>query len=434
MIRPARAAAGLGAAILLAASAPAQEIIVREGAPESAGDQFFVVPFLFQNDTIGTAVGATAAARGWPQPQSLTYLTGVASTEGTAYLYLRGSEIQWPGADRLFLDLRLSAGHFSRIDTYVDGQPDFADEVAGSHDSSADNFVESEGEDILARLEFGYVLPLGDGANLIKPRVTLRDGIRVDGGRSDGGWNPLQRGTTTLRLTPFYRTQDVTSDERGDEERTTSGLEFALQHDHTDFSENPTRGSFQQVRWAQDFGGLGSSAPWETWDVTLTKYVNLGASASARQRVLALSAWWIDTPSWDERDGGGVDDPYRRPPVYAGATLGGLERLRGFPQGRFHDRSAVYYGAEYRHTLDWNPLRGSALLRWLRVRVDWLQAVAFAEAGRVHDEFDPAELHSDLHTSGGLGLRAFANHLVIRADLAVSEEDTLVQMTIDHPF
>ena len=421
-------------ALGLSGSLSAQEIIVRDGAPAEAREQFFVVPFLFQNDTIGAALGVSAAARGLPQPQALTYLTGVASAEGTAYLYLRASEIEVPGTDRLFLDGRITAGHFNRIDTYVDGHPDFAGETAGNNDSSKENFIESEGGDYAARLELACVLPIGDGVDNIKPRVVVRDGIRVSGGRAVSSWNPLESGTTTLSLTPFYRSQDVTSDERGDEERTTSGVEFALKHDNTDFSENPTRGSFKQVRWTEDYDALGSSAPWQTVDFTFTKYLDLGRSDTARQRVLALSTWWIDTPSWNDSFAEDGQRTYNRPPAYAGATLGGLERLRGFPQGRFHDRSAVYYGAEYRHTLDWNPLREVGLLRWLRVRIDWLQVVAFAEAGRVNDEFDVGELHEDLKTSGGVGLRAFANHLVVRADLAVSGEDAILQMTIDHPF
>lgn len=418
--------------LALGPKARAQEIIVHEDAPAGEQPHYFVVPFVFMNDTIGPSLGVAAAARGLPQPQSLTYLTGVASAEGTAYLYLRVSDLEFPDAERLFVDPRVTVGHFSRIDTYVDGNPKFADESAGNNDSSADNFVESEGGDYMARVKLSYVLPIG-GTD-IKPRVVVRDGVRVSGGRDVRSWNPFKSGSTTLSLTPFYRTQDVTSDERGDEERTTSGIEYALEHDNRDFSENPSAGSYKQIRWSQDYDVLDSSAPWETVDFTFTRYFDLGRSDGARQRVLALSAWWIDTPSWNESDTEDGKKVYHRPPAYAGAMLGGLEHLRGFPQGRFHDRSVVYYGGEYRHTLDWNPLRDVTLLRWLRVRVDWLQAVAFAEAGRVNDSFELDELHSDLKYSGGVGVRAFANDLVIRADLAFSEEDAILQMTIDHPF
>ena len=108
--------------------------------------------------------------------------------------------------------------------------------------------------------------------------------------------------------------------------------------------------------------------------------------------------------------------------------------MRGFAQNRFSDRSAVYYAAEYRHVLDWNPLRDLAFLKWFNVNVDWLQVTAFSELGRVADGLDLDELHTDMKFSGGGGVRAFVNHLLIRADLGVSEEETLIQMTIDHPF
>jgi hypothetical protein len=56
------------------------------------------------------------------------------------------------------------------------------------------------------------------------------------------------------------------------------------------------------------------------------------------------------------------------------------------------------------------------------------------EVGRVADDFDLAELHSDMNISGILGLRAMVNTLVVRADFGLTEEGGAVQMTIDHPF
>ena len=67
-------------------------------------------------------------------------------------------------------------------------------------------------------------------------------------------------------------------------------------------------------------------------------------------------------------------------------------------------------------------------------RVQWLQYVAGLEVGRVADEFDLGELHSDMKVCGILGLRAMVNTLVVRADVGLSDEGVAVQMTIDHPF
>jgi hypothetical protein len=108
--------------------------------------------------------------------------------------------------------------------------------------------------------------------------------------------------------------------------------------------------------------------------------------------------------------------------------------MRGYPEGRFNDRSAVYYGAEYRHIPDWNPLKDIGWLNRRNAHVQWLQYVAGLELGRVADEFDLATLHSEMKIGGLLGLRAMVNTLVVRADVGISDEGGAVQMTIDQPF
>jgi hypothetical protein len=263
----------------------------------------------------------------------------------------------------------------------------------------------------------------------------LRDGLVVEGARATSPWNPSKTGFTVLSVKPSYRSQDLNTDEVGRTEITTANVEFAAHYENTDFSVNPTRGSLLKLRYTRDWGEWDSSAPWETVDALGAYYIPLGSSDRARQRVLALNAWAIDTPSWDEFDiGGGGEAVLRRPPAYAGATLGGLSRMRGYPEGRFNDRAAMYYAAEYRHIPDWNPLRDLDLLHRLNINVDWLQYVGIFEIGRVADEFDVGELHSDMQISVGLGLRAMVNHMIVRSDIGISDEEVLVQMTIDQPF
>ena len=147
-----------------------------------------------------------------------------------------------------------------------------------------------------------------------------------------------------------------------------------------------------------------------------------------------MSAWLIDTPSWDDFHTENSNIVYHRPPTYAGATLGGLDRMKGYPEGRFNDRSALYYTLEYRHIPEWNPLGDWVWLNNRGARVDWLQLIAGIEIGRVAHEFDLGELHSDMNIGGLLGLRAMVNHLVVRADVGFASEGFAVQMTIDHPF
>jgi hypothetical protein len=428
-----RAFAGFAVCALTTLSSQAQEVLLQEGQSAPANGTF-TVPFAFFSDALGPSVGASMGNRGFFQPQASAFATVVGSAGGSVYGFLAVRDLEIPSAERLFINGQLNLGRFSEIDIYTDGNPDFATERAGSHDSTADNFITGDGLDVKVWTLFGYILPLGAGTDDPVSRLVLRDGLVVEGARDTSEWNPLASGYTIAGVKPFYRKQDAETDEAGDREIATAGAEFLLRYENTDFHENPSRGSAQQLRYTRDWGELGSSAPWETVDLSLTKYVPLASGRNSRQRVLALNLWWIDTPSWDDADGEDGELLYHRPPSYAGASLGGTERMRGYPEGRFNDRSAVYYGAEYRHIPDWNPLRDIGWLNRRNARVQWIQYVLGVEVGRVADEFDLGELHSDMKVAGLVGVRAMVNTLVIRVDLGITDEGGAVQMTIDQPF
>ncbi|MDA0578092.1 MAG: BamA/TamA family outer membrane protein [Verrucomicrobia bacterium] len=411
----------------------AQEILLREGQTEP-DEGTFTIPFVFFSDSLGAAAGASVGNRGFFQPQASTFATVVGSVSGTAYGFLAVRDLEVPQTERLYINGQLNVGSFREVDLYTDGNPEFPDERAGSNDSDADNFLTGDGTDVKIWTLFGYVLPLGSGEGDPKSRLVLRDGVVIEGARDTHLWNPLHNGYTLVGIKPFYRQQNLSTDEAGDRDVTTAGAEFLARYENTDFHENPSRGSAQQIRYSQDWGTLGSTAPWQTVDVQVNKYVPLAEGARSRQRVLALTAWWIDTPSWNNYDVENGVDVYHRPPAFAGASLGGLERMRGYSEGRFNDRSAAYYAAEYRHMPQWNPLREVGWLNRRNARVQWLQYVVGMEVGRVADDFDLSELHADMKVSGLLGLRAMVNTLVVRADVGITAEGGAVQMTIDQPF
>lgn len=418
-----------------AASSPvlAQEILLHEGQTNQLPGTF-TVPFAFYSGTLGPSAGFSIGNRGFFQPQASAFATVIGSTEGSLYGFLAVRDLKMPWTERVFINGQLNLGTFNQLDIYQDGNPDFPDDRAGRNDSDPDDYVTGDGTDAKVWALFGYVLPIGGGAADPKSKLTLREGLVVAGARDTSIWNPFRGGYTLAGVKPFYRRQDVETDETGDQEIATSGAEFLLRYENTDFHENPSRGSYQQLRYTKDWGELGSSAPWETVDFTAAKYFPLAAGARSRQRVLALSLWWIDTPSWEDAF---VEDGVsrcERPPSYAGATLGGTERMRGYPEGRFNDRSAVYYAAEYRHIPDWNPLRHFGWLNRRNAHVQWLQYVVGVEVGRTGAEFDLGDLHSDMKVAGIVGLRAMVNTLVVRADVGITDEGGAVQMTIDHPF
>ena len=388
------------------------------------------LPFAFYNEDFGFAAAYAYAVIGYPQKQSALISTAMVGHKGSGMGFLMGRDLQMPFFDRLFLDAVIQAGYFQDLDIYVNGNRDFPDERAGSNDSDEDNFVESDGTwDTFFRLRFKYLLPIGHGRDTIIATQVVDQGMLMEGATGGETWNPFESGLTYVEMQPFYRLQQVDSDDVREDVKT-NGLEVSLFHDNRDFRFNPSKGSALRLRLTRDFGLFDSSDSWTVVDTEIDKYFSLGESDWFRQRVLAFNFWTAYSPTWDEQDDGDVENG---PPSYAGATLGGLWRLRGYPSQRFSDKAAIYYAAEYRMIPRWNPFEN-----WDRVQkyvgVQWLQFVPFVELGRVAPDWGVSRLHEDMKWCAGLGLRMWAKGLVVRIDTAVSEEQVGVQMMVAQPF
>ena len=118
--------------------------------------------------------------------------------------------------------------------------------------------------------------------------------------------------------------------------------------------------------------------------------------------------------------------------LFAGATLGGVTRLRAYPSSRFNDQAVIYYSAELRLTPEWHPLGEVDWLDFLEI--DWWQWVPFVEVGRVAEKWTLNELHTDMKWDVGFGVRAMAKLLVVRIDAAVGDEGAGLQMMVGQPF
>ncbi|MGD8253059.1 MAG: BamA/TamA family outer membrane protein [Syntrophobacterales bacterium] len=388
------------------------------------------LPFAFYNEDFGFAAAYAYAVIGYPQKQAALISTAMVGHKGSGMGFLMGRDLQMPFVDRLFLDAIVQAGYFQDLDLYVNGNGDFPDERAGSNDSDEDNFVESDGTwDTFFRLRFKYLLPIGHGRDTIIATQVVDQGMLVEGATGGETWNPFESGLTYLEMQPFYRLQQVDSDDVREDVKT-NGLEVSLFHDNRDFRFNPSKGSALRLSLTRDFGWFDSSDTWTVVDTEIDKYFSLGESDWFRQRVLAFNFWTAYSPTWDEQEKGDVDNG---PPSYAGATLGGLWRLRGYPSQRFSDKAAIYYAAEYRMIPRWNPFEN---WDWVQkfVGVQWLQFVPFVELGRVAPDWGVERLHEDMKWCAGLGLRLWAKGLVVRIDTAVSEEQVGVQMMVAQPF
>ena len=406
-----------------------QSIMV--GPDEKFEKQVLSLPYAFYNENFGLAGAYVYAVTGYPQKQAALISTAMAGTNGSALAFLMGRDLQMPLIDRLFLDAVFQAGYFQDSDIYTDGNPHYADERAGSNDSDQNDYVTSDGGwDNFFRLRFKYLLPMGHGRDTIITTQVVDRGMLADGATGGQSWNPFTSGLTYLELQPFYRLQQIHDRNYLRKKVKTNGLMVSLFRDNRDFRFNPSEGSAIRVKYRRDFGWFNSSESYTAVDTEMTKYFSLGESDWFRQRVLAFDFWTAYSPTWNQKDNGDIE---HRPPTFAGATLGGLWRLRGYPSQRFSDKAAIYYAAEYRMIPRWNPFEN---WDWLQkyVGVQWLQFVPFVEVGRVAPDWGVQRLNRDMKWDAGVGLRLWAKGIVVRIDSAVSDEGYGVQMMVAQPF
>ncbi len=392
-------------------------------------DRVLSLPYGFWNETFGATVAYVHAINGFPQPQAGILASIMAGSSGSLMGFFMGQNIKPFRSDRLFFDPIVSIGYFKNTDAYVDGNPDFPGQRAGSHDSDVDNFITGEGGDSYYRLRFNYLLPIGSGRDRILPAYQLNEGMLTGGASGAAAGNPLTSGRTYLELRPFYRTQNIENDDL-DAKQSTNGAEFSVFWDNRDYPVNPSRGNALSMKVARDWGLAGSSASWTSFTAEYDHYFDLGEIKGFRQSVVAIDVWTAYSPTWNVGPDGRIA---HRPPAFSGATLGGLQRLRAYPSQRFSDKSALHYTAELRMVPQWNFLDRSQFLEE-RIGIDWIQLVAFADIGRVAPHYEVGTLHEDMHWDAGFGLRAWAKGMIGRIDLAYSEEGVGVQMMIGQPF
>lgn len=428
------AALTLGLCLAAASAALAERSVVPPPAvtldvgQEKPKPQALVLPYAFNADSLDWAFGLAGGANGYLQDQAGLFAAVMDTTNSSKGLYLVGWNIRLPWTKRLFVDPNLSWGRYTDQRYYVDGNPQYAGQRAGSNDSAKGDYVSGEGDDNWLEARLRYVLPLGDAADKPVQTYVLKDGLLHDGASGGREWNPLTSGVTTLELKAFYRERSL--EISGQEpERTSSGLDLAVVYNNSDFPTNPSRGSVQRLAVTRDFGWFDQSQTWTTAQFEISKYVSFEPNRLWRQGVLALNAWTAHCLTWEETPDGRIDN---RPPTYQGANLGGFWRMRGYPVSRFNDRSAIYYAAEFRLTPQWQPI---PKISWLKMfKIDWWQFAFFGEAGRVADNWSLTELNSDLKWDAGVGLRLMAIKSVVRLDMAYSDEGLGVWAMVGQPF
>ena len=395
--------------------------------------QHLVLPFAFYNKRFDLAYGISWGTNGFIQDQMRTFVEVMGSSNSSFNFSMLVSDYKLPFFERLFFSPVISIGKYDDIMAYIDGNPHYPNERAGTNDSDEDDYIDKKGWDSFVDLNLHYVLPIGAGKTSGTQTFVLEKGFPLEGLPGGKVWNPFKSGITALGLRPFYRYQSFDKYGGGTEHIDTNGLKAYLEYDNTDFFQNPSTGSYQRIGVTRDWGWFGSSDSWTVLEAEFCKYFSLGQSRRFRQRVIALDFWTADTPTWDSHISGGKEVIRHRAPYFMGPTLGGLYRMRGYPRFRFSDRAAIYYSAELRLTPQWHPLGDIPWIKkWLKW--DYWQIVPFVETGRVADTWAISELHRNMKVDGGIGVRAYMRKLLIRLDIAFSDEGGGATLWIGHPF
>lgn len=209
--------------------------------PREAGS--LLIPYAFYNDSTELAAAMVYAQSGLWQPQVDLVLNGFVSSNGSYNLFFALQDLQLGEDSRWFFDSRNHYGNWGEIHSFSQGNPKFASERAGSHHSSDDNYILTEGTDVYYRARFRYLLPIGDGADNVVHTFRTQNGLAISEDAAGGrGWNPLSSGRTFVSLEPFYREQDlkvIDDFDLPDFTLKTAGINFGLEYNNTDWYKKP---------------------------------------------------------------------------------------------------------------------------------------------------------------------------------------------------
>ncbi|MUK25369.1 hypothetical protein [Aliivibrio fischeri] len=369
--------------------------------PETAA-----VPFMYSSESLGTTIGAAGVMKGVGQPQATLFAAGLYSSKGSYLTYLSANNFQI--SHSWLVGANAYNASFKDMDYHLG--------AAGNNDSLPEQEVFTDSVEAQYHLTAQYVLPIGNGESL-GARAAYQPERKIK------GFNPLDSGVSSIELSPFYYSRELSDVAGWNEPESNWGMKVHFDWDNRNSVRNTTHGSRTELDFTYS-PEASSQQEWWTWEFQQSAFFDLGNLGDViNKQVLALDMYIADTPSWDEQ---------HQPPEYAGIRLGGLYRLRSFGGGRFHGRSAVHYSAEYRVMPDWQPLEEWPIFNLYDV--PWWQWVAFVDAGRVADEFSLSTLHSDMKWSAGGAIRFQVEGIVVRTEMAWGNEESQFRVMINQPF
>ena len=368
------------------------------------------VPFYFSTETLGSTVGLAGVAKGVGQPQAALFGMGLYSEKDSYVGFL--SAFNYALSSNLLFSTQMYQARFNDNPYYLGDQ--------GSNSSTTEDKTVTNGDEENYKLEFKYLLPWGNVREhgLLGAFQPVRDVSFA---------SPVDSGVSSIIFTPFYSSRELDIYNEKKEEAT--GFSLTFDWDNRDSVRNTTRGSHTSFDLTTGAESLQSEDLWLKWEFQNSQYYSLGPLGDwFDQQVLAFDFYTTDTPTWNKCDGAVC----ARPPEQEQARLGGLYRLRGYTAGRYHGRSAIHYSAEYRVLPDWQPLDDIPLINYYDL--PWWQWVAFAEVGRVADDYDLKTLHEDMKWNVGGAVRFQVEGIVVRAEMAKGADEGTFRVMINQPF
>jgi len=435
---------------ILLFSLQASEYIIKEvSREENSTTQWIALPYIFSSDTTGLTGGVVGIFHGFFQPQ----ITIVASlfvgerlpvqavqngtlkqeNAGTQGGFIAITGVRVPYTERFFVSYMGLRSYYPNQRLYLNASNDSEKDLTLSNTNISP--LQTQGWNNWANIDLRYVMPLGESKKEALPVIETMRGLPINR-VGIGGGAPFVTGQTVLGFKPFY--QRWTADKfRPDAEISSNGLKFYLEHDNTDYPDNPSRGYHFKVQYAHDFGAHDSTQAWNSIDLSYSQFINLGNVSFMRQNVLALNLWSAYSPSWDKGNpyiasNGTTSTVYDKgePPMWEGARLGGMDRMRAYDTNRFNDKAAIYGAIEYRAIPQFNPMKDQ---KWSPVPIMWWQTVLYAEVGRVAPEYN-LDLFKELKYDVGFSIRALAATVPVRFEMAFGSEGSTMWVMLKQPF
>lgn len=432
--------------LFLLSSLSASEFIIEDINSTGKQKSFAVIPYVFSSDATGLTGGFIGITHGYYQPQMTMFLTTfMGEKQDVVKNYPVNTKVEETQAQGFSLGIDSYRPSFSKrtfisllgVYAYYPNQKLYLD---GSHESvkklDSDNPIyltplQTQGYNNWIEVNFKYVLAMGESKDSPLPHIKMEDGLAINREHIGGGV-PFVTGQTVLGTRFFYTrwTTDMLAEEQ---EYNTNGMRIYLEHDNTDYPDNPSRGYNFMAMLSGDFGVGNSTQSWNALEFKYSHYIELDTFSWSKQNVLAFNTWSAYSPSWKRgqylHEGGIIES--HRTPMWEGARLGGWNRMRAYDSNRFSDKAAFYASAEYRVIPRYNPLKG---MTWLPINIDWFQGVFFLEAGRVAPKYQLDTLLSDMKYDVGFSLRSLAATVPVRLEVATGEEGTNMWVMLKQPF